>query len=133
MFALPRRHAPELSAFGWWFISETFDEAWGIAHLKKALEFAGQIDPADLVLEHLAAVSDASPVYAVECLRLIVEGEPDNFLIRGSLSEVRTLLRRALHSQVPAAHQLARNVVNELGARGYWELGELLTEVSADP
>ena len=81
MFALPRRHAPELSAFGWWFISETFDEAWGIAHLKKALEFAGQIDPADLVLEHLAAVSDASPVYAVECLRLIVEGEPDNFLI----------------------------------------------------
>jgi hypothetical protein len=128
----PGGHAPELSAFGWWYAAKTFDDAWAIVQLKQALDLAGEIDPADLVLEHLAEVASAFPGYAVECLRLISDSATSGFLLRASLQEVRSILDQVLHSQDREARRRAEGLVHELGARGHWELGDLLTEATAE-
>lgn len=130
---LPGTYAHELAAFGWWFISNKFDDHWAIVQLKQALELAGGIDPTESVLERLASVAEAMPLKAVECLHLIVEGDTEGWPIRASLEEVRAILGGALQGRDHAARQLAESLVNELGARGFWELGDLLAGATADP
>jgi hypothetical protein len=127
------RHAQESAVFGWWFVSGRFDDSWAIAQLKQALELAGEIDPTDSVLERLASVVNVVPFEAVKCLWLIAEGDTKGWYIRGSLKEVRMILNEALQSRDRAARELAESLVHELGARGHWELGELLAEASPDP
>jgi hypothetical protein len=122
----PSSHSDEVAAFGWWFASGKFDNVWAMAQLKEALRLSGETEPYELVLERLATLSTTTPVDAVECLRLIMEGDKEGWNIRTWREPKRTILDTALKSGDPTAQQLAESLIHRLGARGYWDFRDLL-------
>jgi len=124
----PSSHTEEVAAFGWWFASGKFDDAWAIAQLKEALRLSGKTEPYELVLERLARLSTRIPVDVMECLRLIVEGDKEGWNIRTWREPKRTILETALRSRDPIARQRAESLIHRLGARGYWDFRDLLRE-----
>jgi len=68
------------------------------------------------------------PLDTVECLKLLIEGDKEGWRIRTFHEAKRNILRAALHSQDPEARQVAENLINQLGAQGYWDFRGLLKE-----
>ena len=118
----------EAAAFGWWFASAKFDDAWSLAQLKSALQHVRDLGAYDLVLERLASLSSDMPADVVDCLRLLLESDTEGWRIIAFRDVQRRILRAALRSGDLRARQTAENLVNRLGARGQWDLGELLHE-----
>lgn len=122
----PASHATELAAFGWWFASEKFDDSWAIEQLRDVLERVGKVEPDHLVIKRLAALADAMPVLAVECLRLIIEGDKKGWGIYGWSDEAKIILITALQGSNDEAKQTSEALIHRLGERGYWDFRELL-------
>jgi hypothetical protein len=125
----PSSHMEEIAEFGWWFASAKFDTSWAIAQLKEALKLTAEVEPYDSVLDHLAALAPAMPLDAVECLKLIIEGDKEGWRISAFPEAKRNILRAALDCQDHEARQVAENLINRLGAQGYWDFRDLLQEV----
>ncbi len=124
----PRLSVEEAGAFGWWFASGKFDDPWSVKRLNDALTRANNLEAYDLALERLAAPSGEMPAAAVECMRLLLERDAGGWRAFSLRDSQRTLLRTALRSGNPVAKATAEDVINRLGARGQWDLGELLCE-----
>ncbi len=124
----PALSAEEAAAFGWWFASAKFDDQWSMKQLKDALARANDLEAYDMVLERLAALSGEMPADAAECLRLILERDAGGWRAFSFRDAQRKILRTALLSGNPTAKATAEGVINRLGARGQWDLGELLRE-----
>jgi len=110
----------ELSGFGWWFISSKFEEAWAVEQLRQALEVGGKVEADHLVVERLGQIASAMPRAAVECLRLLVEGDKEGWHIQMWRDDARTILASALGSEDPSAREIAQHLLDRLGKRGYW-------------
>ena len=126
----PSSYATELAAFSWWFSSTKFDDSWAIAQLKQVLELVGKVDPDFLVVERLAALADAMPEPAVECLELILKKDNKGWGIYGWRDEAKTILVTAIKGSNDTARQTAEALIHHLGERGYWEFRELLSSVN---
>ena len=118
----------EAAAFGWWFASAKFDDSWSLGQLKLVLPQAHDIAAYDLVLERLASLAADMPADVVDCLRLILEGDTEGWRTFTFQGVQRRILRAALRSGDSKAREIAEDVINRLGARGQWDLGELLHE-----
>lgn len=116
----------ELAAFGRWFASKKFEEAWALEHLKSALEIGGEIDWEHQVIETLAEYADSSALASVECLDLILQRERERWGLELSSAPARKVLESALKSGDQTAQRRARDVVNRLAARGYHGFRDLL-------
>ncbi len=123
----PASHARELTAFGTWFASAKFDDAWALAQLTEALKLAGRTDMDHEVVERLAVVAPSKPREAIECLRLIVEADTQGWAIHGWMYAARNILATALQSTDDTAREGAADLVHRLGARGYLEFRDLLS------
>ena len=117
----------EISEFGWWFISPTFDVDWALAQLQLALRFAGFVEFAHLVVKRLAEIVDTHPVAVLTALQLLISSDRQGFLSLGWESVTDTL-RSALNSPEAGVRQQAEALTHELGARGYRNLRDLLRE-----
>lgn len=124
----PTSHIAELAAFGWWFVSAKFDDAWAIVQLEEALKLAVRVEPDHLVVERLATLAAAMPAHAVECLSLIIEGDKEGWHIHGWREHTRTILSSALQSTDNTARQAAVDLVHRLGARGHLGFRNLLSK-----
>ena len=124
----PTSHIAELAAFGWWFVSAKFDDAWAIVQIKEALKLTVRVEPDHLVVERLATLAAAMPAHAVECLSLIIEGDKEGWHIHAWREHTRTILSTALQSTDDTAQQAAVDLVHRLGARGYLSFRNLLPE-----
>lgn len=122
--------ALELPPFGWWFASGKFPDEWGIAQLRATLDLVPQTEPDHLVIARLAGLAAAMPLPAVECLRLIIEGDTRNWGITGRHEQIRSILTAALHSGNAAA-RIATTLVHVLGSRGYLHYRDLLPTAPA--
>jgi hypothetical protein len=129
--ANPEAQSGELVAFGWWFASEKFDEAWATDQLKQSLELADQAEPDHLVVEHLVRVAQRTPLAAVQCLNLIIIGDVEGWHIHGWREEARTILLAALTSNDHDARRASEALINRLGARGQLDFQSLLSEAAA--
>jgi len=118
----------EAAAFGWWFASAKFDDAWSMEQLKVALTRTSDLDAYDLVLERLAALSDRMPADAVDCLKLLLDRDVGGWRTVTYLSTQERILRAALRSEDLRAQRTAESLINRLGAKGQWDLGVLLRE-----
>lgn len=114
---------PEMSAFGWWYISKKFDDAWAIDQLLEALKIAGRVDPTHMVADRLAEVVALFPEKVIKALRLIVDGEKERWGFASWSDMAKKILRHALGTD---ARQSAEDLIHYLGSRGYLEFGELL-------
>jgi hypothetical protein len=120
----PQDYREEMAAFGWWFVSEKFDDRWSLANLTEALHIAKKIEPDHLVVERLAALAGGRPLEAVRCLGVIVEADVDGWGIYGWREQAREVLEVATRDS--AARPAAEEIIHYLGSRGYFEFRELL-------
>lgn len=117
--ATPDNYITEMSAFGWWFVSEKFEDTWAIKQLDEALKIAGKVEHEEAVVERLASLSQNMPREAVRCLEALVKGDRDDWRIHGWREHIRTILATALREADPETRTAAENLVHYLGSRGY--------------
>jgi hypothetical protein len=119
-------YTTELAAFGWWFSSGKFNDAWAITQIKQILELIGTVEPDFLVLERLAIIVDTMPESSVECLELIIKNDKSGWRIYSWQNETRAILSKAIHSNSDKAIKVAKCIIQDLGKRGQWEYRDLL-------
>jgi hypothetical protein len=127
----PKTHTEELAAFGYWFISDRLETNWAIQQLRTVLELVGKVEPDHKVVERLAEMSGEMPADAVECLRLMVEGDKERWAIHGWRDHPRIILDTAIKSKDNKAREASEDLVNRLGARGFLQYRDLLSKKSS--
>jgi hypothetical protein len=110
----------ELANFGWWFSSEKFDERWSLDTLLAVLQLTRKAEGEMDVVKLLAARCARYPVECVTCLRLMIEGDRERWLLLGVENDAMELLRQALRGSNPEAVLSARRLTEELIARGHF-------------
>lgn len=123
---VPGNCVQELSAFGWWFVSEKFDDSWAIAQLTEALRIVGQVDVDHIVMERLAALSPSLPSEVVQVLRLMVEGDREGWHVRLWRKQLRVAIAAVMKVDEKDARAEAVALVNRLAARGHLDFSDLL-------
>lgn len=118
--ATPADFVHELANFGWWFASEKFDERWSLETLLAVLQFTRKAEGEMDVVKLLAARCTRYPVECVTCLRLMIEGDRERWLLLGIENDAMELLRQALRGNNPEAVVSARRLAEELIARGHF-------------
>ena len=91
--------------------------------LLAALRISGKVDPDDDVVEGLLRLVEAKPKEVVACLDLMVRGDREGWDIYGWREQAKTILAKALRTDVAAAEDL----IHYLGSRGHMEFRELLS------
>jgi len=118
----------ELANFGQWFIAGKFDERWALDTLIAVLRLTKEASPDMFVVRRLAELSAPYPLECVTCLRLMIEGDRERWLVLGVEDETRRLLTAALKSNVPDAAIAAGRLTQELIARGHFGFRDLLEQ-----
>jgi hypothetical protein len=126
--AKPHEDSRELEAIGSWFTSGAFDDTWVLAELEGVLERTGRVDPHHEVINRLAERSRAKPRAAAVCVRLMVQGDRDAWIVLGSSEQIREIAGRALKSEDQETRAAGVHLVNVLVAQGHPEFKELLSE-----
>jgi hypothetical protein len=108
----------ELSNFGFWFTSKKFEERWSIETLLATLQLTRKTQAEMEVVKLLAERCPQNPVECVTCLRLMVEGDTDRWLLLGVEEDAKKILRLAIESNNAEASLSARRLTEHLIARG---------------
>lgn len=122
----PADFADELASFGWWFASGKFNEDWSIKTLLTVLQLTGKAESEMDVVKLLATRCAKDPMECLTCLRLMIEGDRDGWLILGVENDAMELLRQAIRSDHPDAAPGARRLAEVLIARGHFGFRSLL-------
>ena len=126
--ASPEAFSAELSNFGYWFTSQKFDERWSLETLLATLQLVEEDSVRNV--RGQAALRELCPKYPVECvscLRLMIEGDKEGWVLIGVEGDARTLLKRALDSDNPDGSSSARRLIEWLIAKGQFGFRDLLT------
>jgi hypothetical protein len=124
----PAESVEELANFGWWFVSQKFDEAWALRQLEEALRLAKNADPSMMMMvaETLASVAARRPREAVRCLEELVEADREGWGILGSEGQALTILATAMGGGDAEARETATALIHRLGRRGRLGFRDLL-------
>ena len=123
----PEAFSAELSNFGYWFTSEKFEERWSLETLLGALQLSKKTASEMDVVKRLTELCLRYPVECVSCLRLMIEGDKEGWILIGVEANARTLLKRALESNNPEGSASARSLIEWLIAKGQFGFRDLLT------
>lgn len=118
-------HAAEISAFGWWFASGKFEDAWAIEQLKEALKQSSRIESDFLVVERLSSLATIFPASVVECLDLIIRSDEKGWHFSGWREQTRTIITAVLQSSDEMARETAEDLINYLGTQGHLDFRNL--------
>jgi hypothetical protein len=124
--ASPESFTKELANFGYWFTSERFEERWSIEMLLATLQLTKKTESEIEVVKLLAERCLRYPVDCVACLRLMVEGDRERWLLLGVEDDAKRVLRLALDSNNADATLSARRLTEHLIARGNFGFTSLL-------
>jgi hypothetical protein len=105
-----------------------FDDSWSTLQPIKVLGITGAVGavkPMHRVLERLAKPCAAHLAEAVQCLRLIFEGNQEGWIVISWRKEIREILSLALQNG-DGPKQAAADLINRLAAAGYMEFADLL-------
>ena len=116
----------ELNGFGWWFISEKFDETWDLNQLISALELGAEIDPNHLVIERLSRLVAAHPLLVAKALILIIESSKDEWFIHGAKNEISNIISVVYSNSDQAIKKAGSDLINRLVAKGYIDFDKFL-------
>lgn len=120
-------YVEELKAFGWWFVSELFDDNWCLGELEKVLQITGEVDIDHQVIERLANLSSKYPLQTVSLVEIMIEGEKNGWGMFLWSDHVKNVLTNTLSSEDLEAHEAAAKLINKLAARGNLDFNALLT------
>src|SRR5574340_628628 len=122
----PASYTAELAAFGWWFVSQKFDDAWAMSQLLAVLSLVQKAEPDHLVVERLVVLAATMPIEAVQCLTMMVQGDKDGWNIDGWRDDARKIIATAVRSGNPPVRQTVDELINRLAARGRADYQDLL-------
>jgi hypothetical protein len=122
----PDTFVKELSNFGYWFVSGKFEEVWALTTLLGILMLTRQTQSEMAVVKRLAELCPRYPAECVSCLRLMVEGDRERWLLIGVENEAHELLRIALDSHRQDAELPAKRLVEDLIGKGHFQFRSLL-------
>lgn len=125
--ASPEAFNAELGNFGYWFTSQKFDERWSLETLLAALQLSKKTASEMGVVKRLSELCPRYPVECVSCLRLMIEGDKDGWVLIGVEGDARTLLKFALESDDPEGSLSARRLIEWLIAKGQFGFRALLS------
>lgn len=125
----PETHREEVGAFGWWFASKgKLPNDWLMTELLRVLAAGAPVDDAHLVIERLGEMALERPHEAIHALRLMVPLQEEPYLLAGWRDQTRRLIRAALISDSEKARTEARELLDDLVARGYSDYADLAEE-----
>ncbi|MCH8040179.1 MAG: hypothetical protein IH977_07530 [Nitrospinae bacterium] len=119
-------HPKELSAFGRWFGSKKFNLEWVMTQLLCVLRLTQKIEPDHLVIEYLVETANNMPRETIECLALMIEGDIEGWHVHIWEKEIRAILTSVKQTGNLETQQSADNLINKLGAKGYFSYRDLL-------
>ena len=122
----------ELRAFGSWYVSGAFDEAWALNQLRWELSITGEAEPDHLVVQRLANVDDEYLSTALTCIEAMARGDNKGWVIESWSESPKNLILRCIRSQEDSLVQQAISFVHWLGARGYRNFRHLLETSDED-
>jgi hypothetical protein len=118
--------AKELANFGWWFTSKKFDDRWSIETLLSTLQLTRKTEAEMDVVKRLAELCPRYPVECVLCLRLMIEGDREGWVLVAVEADALQVLATALESNRADAAMSARRLAEDLIARGNFGFRSLL-------
>lgn len=129
--AEPEKHKEEVGAIGWWFASSgKLPDDWLMAQLLEVLGRRVPVDYAHGVIERLADLAPQRSYEAIRALRLMVPIHEEPGLLFGWREPTRRLISAAATSNDERARKEARELLNELAARGYSDYDDLARDFS---
>jgi hypothetical protein len=121
----------ELAAFGTWFLSAKFDDAWAIDQLHQVTDLIeGDAINAFPLIKRLTVLAPQMPNEAVQILERLLFGPRRHWQYVASMSEVGEILRVALGGSNAQAAQVAVRIVDKLAERGEMTYRPLVTKVA---
>ena len=118
------RDSRNSSLFGEWFVSGAFPVEWALDRLEKFIDVNPRPQMEHLIMESLAANAKIDLPKTMRILDKIIRNDAEGWRIETCKSEIKTILSLALKSG-DTSHDVARQLINYLGRRGYFEFGEL--------
>lgn len=115
-----------LAAFGSWFTANKFDLEWSIRTLRESLRLARCVAHAYFVIETLVEHVHTYPLLVLQCLEEIIRGDADNWDVSAKIDDVKRILTAGLAHPDTQVQSAARQIIHDLGARGFSSVGELL-------
>jgi len=122
----PHEFSEELANFGYWFASGKLAEHWALEMLLSTLRLTGRVYGDRDVMSRLVELCPRYPVECIECLRRIIEGDHERWVMVLVEGTARELLKLGLESGNPQAVLAARRLVQDLIVLGYFEFRTLL-------
>jgi hypothetical protein len=126
-------HRNELAAFGWWFVSGTFEDDWAARQLEEVLAITPEVEADDMVVERLAKIAAAMPITAIRCLNFMVKGTRDYWRILNYQEEAREIIAKAIISGSTSGEleikTLVEDTISRLMAQGHLGFRDLLSTV----
>lgn len=116
----------ELRAFGWIFVSESFDEEWALNQLEKVLEIVGETDYDHGVVKRLALLSENHAYQSVRLVSKMIGGGELSYRSILWNDNLKTILSNALSCQEMEANKEAVDLINRLAALGHSGYKDLL-------
>ncbi|MHB8172963.1 MAG: hypothetical protein ACYDFU_00690 [Nitrospirota bacterium] len=116
----------QIASFGYWFGSGKFNIEWALSQLLEAIKVAGYILDDRHVIKLLAEIADSKPLEAVACLRTIVKMKDSDWGIYGWEKGARSILLKALNSDIKGAVESAVSLIHEMGSMGFNQFRDLL-------
>jgi hypothetical protein len=112
--------------FGTWFVSGAFDNKWALTQLSKFSEVTPLVEPDSSIMEKVAETADADLVDAIAFTDRYVRGDIQHWRVFGAKESLKKILPKALASDLQQVKEIAVNLVDYLGRKGYLEFGTLL-------
>lgn len=116
----------ECAAFGSWFVSGKFDEAWSLAQLEQVFGHPEKVEPPHFLVAWLADVVRRLPLEAVRMLRRAAEAVDWDYQVSTWAKDAKVVIEVAMGAECEEARQAAADLVNLLGSRGHHQFRELL-------
>lgn len=116
---------PESGLFAAWFICSLFPVEWRLERLESLLTLLPMPEDAGEIVEHLAEIADTHTEVATRVLDGIIRADREGWRAYEWREPARKILATALRSD-EAVRRTARQLVDDLGRRGFVEYGELL-------
>lgn len=116
----------ELRAFGWIFVSESFDEEWALNQLEQVLEIVGETDYDHGVVKRLALLSENHAYQSVKLVSKMIGGGELSYRSILWNDNLKIILSNALSCQEMEANKEAVDLINRLAALGHSGYKDLL-------
>jgi hypothetical protein len=117
----------ELAAFGWWFVSRKFDDSWAMAQLQQVLQLVDSIEADYWIIEQLSELVEVKPIPVLNCLKLMVDKDKNQWWTYSKRNEVKKILQTAMRERNSQIYKVAEDLIHRLGALGQHEFRELLS------